>query len=213
MPSDAIENPWLNAFLAEPWQEIILGQVLIRRVGSGFELRHVQDSKLEALRPIRAGKARAVANFTSSGSFRALKSTRDLPGGWILKVDSAPDLETALQSFYPNAVADWFAEKNETPPVTDYRTFTKRQTGMYRITTFLNDTQAGEVVRKVCDAICLKRRLWSVGNFPFDGPGAKSIIPCLEPCAVFLEAARVEVRRLQESSARAGQAENAEPAT
>jgi len=42
-----------------------------------------------------------------------------------------------------------------------------------------------------CDrSFCLKRRLWRVGNLGEDSAADKSLIPCLEPCAVLMEFAR-----------------------
>jgi hypothetical protein len=98
--------------------------------------------------------------------------------------------------------------------VTSYRDFTNRQTGMYRITQNLTDEQAAAAIRACCHVrFCLKQRLWTVQGQPPDapqgrGPGegqfrsegnpsnltAKSIIPCLEPCAIMLEFARAAAR-------------------
>jgi hypothetical protein len=55
------------------------------------------------------------------------------------------------------------------------------------------------VIRAGCDArFCLKRRLWTVAGLPPDAAEAKSLIPCLEPCAVLMEFARKAVRIEQE---------------
>ncbi|HXG47426.1 MAG TPA: hypothetical protein VNO52_07375, partial [Methylomirabilota bacterium] len=81
------------------------------------------------------------------------------------------------------------------PPVTHYREFTSRQTGMYRVTQMLTDDQAARVIRVGCRArFCLKRRLWTVPGLEPDLPEDKSIVPCLEPCAVLLEFARKAAR-------------------
>jgi len=104
-------------------------------------------------------------------------------------------LETALQHFYPGAMADWFAAQQPSPPITNYREFTNRQTGMYRITQMLTDAQVTQVTRAGCHAdFCLKRRLWTVPGLAADTPAEKSLIPCLEPCAVLLEFARKATR-------------------
>jgi hypothetical protein len=69
---------------------------------------------------------------------------------------------------------------------------------MYRITTFLDDHQAALMTRACCDRrFCLKRRLWTVGELERDEPESKTILPCLEPCAVLLEFAR-KVTRLEQ---------------
>jgi hypothetical protein len=213
MPSDAsplekIENPWLRAFLADPWEETVLGQLIIRRKGMGFELRHKDDLTAENLKSIGLAEVRQLANFTADGKFRPLKSTPDLRSGWILSLQSPEDLEAALQTIYPNALADLYTFRNGTPPVTSYRDFTNRQTGMYRITTFLSDSDVARVIDNVCNTICIKYRLWPIEA---SSPTAlrPSIAPvCLEPCAIFLETARKEVRAMQEKSAPVRQAES-----
>jgi hypothetical protein len=49
----------------------------------------------------------------------------------------------------------------------------------------------------------LKQRLWTVEGLPSDGSAAKSLIPCLEPCAILLEFARTVVRLEQNEPFRA----------
>lgn len=186
-------NPALDAFLRQFGGRVVFGQVLIRRAGSAFELRHAADeSRPDAeLRPLAVNDARDLAQTTADGAFRPLKSAPNLRGGWRLRAADAGDLERALDQLYPGALADWFAAASAAPPVTSYREFTNRQTGMYRITQALTDAQAADVIRAAChQRFCLKRRLWSVEGLASDAPADKSVIPCLEPCALLLEFAR-----------------------
>ena len=206
MPSDAsprakIDNPWLEFFINARWDEVVIAQVLVKRTPGGFELRHARDEKTDVgeLKAVRPSDARKIANFNSAGEYRPLKSTPDLPGGWMLRANSAEELEEALNHFYPNALADRFALNQKPPPITGYREFTARQTGMYRITTFLEDRDLARVIENLCATKCLKQRLWTSGEIPTDAPDKKSAIPCLEPCAILLENARKEVRALQEA--------------
>ena len=70
---------------------------------------------------------------------------------------------------------------------------------MYRVTTMLSDAQAAQVTRACCHpGFCLKQRLWTVNGLAQDGVEEKSLIPCLEPCAVLLEFARKSMRIEQE---------------
>ena len=109
-----------------------------------------------------------------------------------------------LNHLYPGAVADWFAAQSSPPPITSYRDFTTRQTGMYRITKLLTDAVAGAAIRACCyPDSCLKQRLWSVEGLAPDPPGQKSLIPCLEPCALMLEFARKVARLEQDPAAQA----------
>jgi 4Fe-4S binding protein/cobalt chelatase family protein len=195
------ENPALKEFVAQIGGELIFAQVLIRRSGAGYELRHAADADLaaDALRLIKLPEARALAQFTAAGEFRPLKSAPTLQRGWRLIAAGNAELEFALNQLYPGSVADWHAARSANPPVTNYRDYTGRQTGMYRITTMLNDAQAAEVIRCVCDAKnCLKRRLWTVAGLATDVAALKSLIPCLEPCAVLMESAREAVRAEQQ---------------
>ena len=108
-------------------------------------------------------------------------------------------MEQALNQLYPGAIADWYAAQTQPVPVTNYREFTERQTGMYRIATLLDDQQAAAVIRAGCHRrCCLKRRHWLVAGLEPDPAAEKSLIPCLEPCAVLLELARQAVRLEQE---------------
>lgn len=197
----AINNPALAAFCAAIGSELVLAQVCVRRLASGFEVRHVDDDQVaaEGLRLVPLDELRALANHTAAGEFRPLKAAPNLRAGWLCRLVSEAELELALNQLYPGALADWFAARQPAPPVTHYREFTARQSGMYRITTMLTDPQAAQVIRACCDArFCLKCRLWTVPGLAADAAEAKCLIPCLEPCAVMLEFARKAVRIEQE---------------
>ena len=150
----AVNNPALTAFSVLLAPELVLAQVLVRRLAMGFELRHVSDRETTAdsLKLVAITELRALANHTATGAFRPLKAAPNLRTGWLCRVVSEAELESALSQLYPGAVPDWFAAQQPAPPVTHYRAFTARQTGMYRITTMLSDTQAASVIRACCDA-------------------------------------------------------------
>ena len=198
-------NPALAAFTAQLRDELLLAQVLIRRAGAGYELCHVSDcdAATDSLRMLPLNEVRALAQFTAAGAFRPLKSAPTLRAGWRLLAPTDTALESALEQLYPGAIADWFAAQAPPPPVTHYRAFTARQSGMYRITTMLTDALAAGVIGECCHANrCLKRRLWTVSGLASDVAETKSLIPCLEPCALLLESSRKAVRVEQEAKAR-----------
>lgn len=197
----AFENPALKTFVAEIKNELVFAQIFIRRLRSAFELRHVEDqnSTTEMLRMISQNELRALADFTSSGAFRPLKSAPNLQPGWRFLASDKTQLEFALNTIYPGAIADWFAVHFSQAKPTNYREFTNRQTGMYRITAMLTDEQAAPVIRACCHQnFCLKQRLWTVSALPSDSAEEKSLIPCLEPCAILLEFARKAMRLEQQ---------------
>ena len=175
--------------------ECVLAQVRIRKRAQGFELTHVGDSGGKNVRDLKE-----IAQFTEAGAFRPLKSAPNLRRGWRAVVRDAEELGLALNYLYPGAVADWFAVRSGRAQPTNYREFTARQTGMYRITAMLSDQRAAEATRACCDRkFCLKQRLWTVPGLPVDEAKDKSAIPCLEPCAIMLEFARKVMRMEQEN--------------
>ena len=207
----ALCNPALDSLLARVAPEIIFCEVLLRRTDGGFELCHAADRNVTSLREVSANELRAIAQFTEQKQFRPLKSAPTLRRGWRCVARDAAELDAALRHLYPGAVADWFAAQQPRPPVTPYRDYTARQTGMYRITTMLTDEQAGQMARAGCHRrFCLKRRLWTVPGLPADDAAEKSLIPCLEPCAVLMEFARTVVR-LEQEEAREGSAVVGQP--
>ncbi len=191
----AIPNPALEAFIARVAPELVFAEVLLRQAMGGFEMRHVADRDVNPLRSVSLVELRGIAQFTERKLFRPLKSAPNLQRGWQFLARSHTELDEALRHLYPGAVTDWFAAQQPEPPITHYRDFTLRQTGMYRITTMLNDEQAAQVTQSCCHRrFCLKQRLWTVEGLPADGVAEKSLIPCLEPCALLLEFARTVVR-------------------
>jgi hypothetical protein len=191
----AVPNPALDALIASIAPELVFGQVLVQRTPEGFQINHVEDRNSAEPQPVTLSLLREIAQFTRAKQFRPLKSAPTLQSGWKFMARSASELNDALQCLYPGAVADWFAARQPSPPITSYRQFAGRQTGMYRVTAMLDDEQVAQVARAGCQRqFCLKRRLWGAKSLPPDEAEQKSLIPCLEPCAVLLEFARAAVR-------------------
>jgi len=196
-----VHNPALQAFVAQIRDELLVGQVLIERKDGGYEMQHIEDGDRSgfSLRTVKLADLRALTQRSKEGAFRPLKSAPSLQNGWRLKVRDDTELEIALNHLYPGAISDWFAAQSSTAPVTHYRTFTNRQTGIYRIAKLLTDEQVCNVARACCHrTFCLKRRLWTVKGIGPESAGEKSLIPCLEPCAILLEFARNAMRLEQE---------------
>ena len=193
----ALDNPARETFAANAQTETVVAEVLLKREDGGWELRHIVDASRTTgdLRIVSVQDLRELAQWSERGAFRPLKSAPNLRAGWRCSVANETDLESALNRLYPGFLADWYAARGSTLPITNYREFTQRQTGMYRITQHLTDRQAAEAIRACCHPkFCLKQRLWTVEGLPSDRAETKSLIPCLEPCAVLLEFARTAAR-------------------
>ncbi|WCJ60873.1 DR2241 family protein [Fontisphaera persica] len=198
-------NPALVQFLAEIGEQFVVAQLLIERQGpEAFLLRHAEDAgeSLANLQPVPLENLRERTQHNALGIFRPLRSSPDLIRGWYCRVESAAELELALDYLYPGFLADWFAVRTGTAAPTDYPAFTQRQSGMYRLTAKATPEQAAAIIQACCARpFCLKQRLWTVPGMSADRVEDKSIIPCLEPCAVLLEFARKRMRIAQETPA------------
>lgn len=169
------------------------GQARVAPSGRGWSVTHAGDhaAPLDKLKRVDPSQLRALANSTAAGDFRPLKSAPNLPGGWRCDAADAAALRECLEALYPGSVADWFALRAGGPEVVHFREFVNRQTGMYRITQLLPDTLAAQTIRAACHPrVCLKRRLWTLEGLEPDAAGDKSVIPCLDPCAILLDFAR-----------------------
>lgn len=189
----------IEAFAESFEDRTVLGQVLIIRSDPGFQLSHEADAeRIGDCENISLEGLREIAQHTLTGAYRPLKAAPSLRSGWSCQVNSPPELETALNHLYPGAIADWHASKNGFS-ATNYREYTNRQTGMYRITTRPSDDEVTEITHTCCaKQFCLKQRLWTITDKDESPPHDSKQIPCLEPCALLLEFARKAVRINQE---------------
>jgi hypothetical protein len=191
----------ISALLEAINPALVFAQIVITRREAHFELRHVDDQETApaSLHSITVEQLRDLAQSTENGEFRPLKSAPHLRQGWVALAKSESDLSRALDHLYPGGLADWFVVQTGQATVTDYDSYTGRQTGMYRNTHKLKGDSAGRMIRACCDkSFCLKQRLWTCPPLKTDSAFEKSILPCLEPCALMLEFARTAWRLEQE---------------
>ena len=210
----AFINPALAAFLQQLGDSFTFVEVLLSRRSGGFGLRHLADAEAadDSLALVEVAALRALAQTTAGGAFRPNKAAPNLRRGWRAFARDTAELETALRHLYPGGLADWSAARSPNPPVTHYREFAARQTGLYRITQILPDALAAQAASACCDAkFCLRRRLWTVPGLGPDAAAAKSALPCLEPCALLLDLARRAMKLEQESKADLALAESEVP--
>lgn len=207
----AFTSPALTAFVAELGDALNFAQVRITRTAQGFELRHVDDFALRVsdLKAVAVPELRLLARTTAEGVFRPNKAAPNLRTGWLAIAKDAAELEEALRHLYPGALPDWFAALGPNPPVTNYRDFAGRQTGLYRVTQALSDALAAQTIRACCDQrFCLRRRLWTVAGLDPDSRDCKSLIPCLEPCALLLDLARHAMKLREKPPVESGLSES-----
>jgi sirohydrochlorin cobaltochelatase len=184
-----------------------MGQVLIQRQTSGWEVRHEADAAAAGL-PVHHGvaAARALANLDDRGRFRPLKTAPTLRRGWSFLARDVTELRKALEAFYPAMIGVWLAERaRELAPV-NFRETLGRQSGMYRVTQKISDDQAQALIGRTCEPCsgCIKTILWRVApGLPITSlPPEKFSIPpsncmplyCHEACNILVAAARKVVK-------------------
>ena len=141
-----ILDGWLLAHLdSGAW-----GQVIVRSVPEGHELRHMADATLDApdLVRLRPADLREWTDTTATGVFRPLKSAPSLRQGWRCVVAGHDDLALALEGLYPGALGDWWAGHTGSGVATSLADFMGRQTGIYRSARNLSLADA-EVVAQI----------------------------------------------------------------
>ncbi|MDE1170404.1 MAG: DR2241 family protein [Verrucomicrobium sp.] len=168
---------WLEARLGEGPQQ--LGQIWI----AGGALRHIDDRDAAegSLAPLADLAAlRETVKTDDGGNFRPLRGAPTLRRGWRSPILAAPALARWLNVLYPGALA--FAELGGALPVTPFEETARRQTGMYRLLHAATPEQARRTIEEVCDAGCLRQRLWS------GGPARAEGLPllCPEACNYFV---------------------------
>lgn len=200
MPMSMTSPTALDFFLETHGHSAVFMQVHILRVSTEFELRHILDVDVDkdSLEVTEVAELRRIAQHEASGAFRPLRSAPNLRNGWRCLIRTRQELELALHHLYPGALADWFAWQRDAQSAADYRAFAGRQTGMYRINATLSETTLGWVAASQCASrFCLKRRVWTSSGLPAEDSAKKSSIPCLEPCPLLMEFARVAAREEQ----------------
>jgi sirohydrochlorin cobaltochelatase len=142
-----------------------MGEILIRAVERGHELRHVADiHRIDLVTNVRAEEARRIALSTATGDYRPLKTAPNLRRGWRLELESLPEVRRALDLFYPAMLGVLLDFERGQLPTTSLRETLARQTGMYAVTRKLSDQDAQALIGSFCRSEdgCLKTILWRI---------------------------------------------------
>ena len=162
-----------------------------RQNDAGYELRHVADTGKEREQLVTFEDSHAVAQLTRTtqdGQHRPLRSTPDLRRGWALVNLDGSGLWSALDRIYPGAGLHWFQYRSGTLGTTSYAETAARQTGIYASVGQLGGKQLQAAIRGCCgDGQCLRTPVWAPA--PFLEP-AGTLVPCREPCSLFISFAR-----------------------
>lgn len=175
-------------------------QARLLATGEGrYEVRHVRDVRrsLKSLETVSSDPfaAREIAQTTSAGEHRPLKTSPNLRQGWALVDLDGRGLWTALDYLYPACALHWHAGRTGTLRVTHWHETAARQSGIYGAVKLLPDDAVRDTVRACCaDAVCLRRVAWEIDeDAPLglvEGPVEGALVPCPEACSMFVSLAR-----------------------
>jgi len=211
--TDALAS-WLDA------GGCVVGELRVWRVAGGWEVRHgadaeVDETELEAHTVPEA--AREIARYDAAGVYRPLKSAPTLVRGWRLRVRDVASLREVLDFVYPAALGNWIAFGAGRAAPVPLRQTLARQTGMYKITSQLDDDGCRAVVAATCDFAtrCRRRITWPLApgvpmsvlpeeKVTTDLPKDELPVLCLEACNVLVAEARTYIKRQRAASERAG---------
>jgi sirohydrochlorin cobaltochelatase len=188
----------LTAWLREnppPWH---LGEIAIRPGNDGaYELLHRDDLQTDpaGLRLLEStSDLRELVRLDDAENFRPLRAAPNLLRGWIHHALNQAGLQLAFDYLYPAALANWALHQNDSLPTTPWPETAERQTGRFRIVREIDDTAIHELVARVCQPGCLKKRLWSPTAQPVE-PGPSEIpLLCPEACNYLVERAREKLK-------------------
>lgn len=190
---------WVDG--AGPAGRVFLQARLLATGGGRYEVRHARDARrsLASLETVASDPlaAREIAQATSAGEYRPLKTSPNLRQGWALVELDGRGLWTALDYLYPACAAHWHAERTGTLRVTHWRETAGRQSGIYSAVRLLPDDAVRDTVRACCaDEVCLRRVAWEIDvRTPLaladEGPPrGDARVPCPEACSLFVSLAR-----------------------
>ena len=193
--------PFVSPAAAALWERIpsdssvVFGPLALSKHSQSVDIRHRDDAGLDAsrLRRIALTDLHALSQVDPLGRFRPNKASPNLVRSWFHLTPDAPALEAALDALLPGGLADWYAVNSASTAPISWQHYSDRQTGMYRNVAALNEPEAEDVARAGCHPhCCTRQRLWTVGERTPETSVEKSVVPCLEPCALLLELARRE---------------------
>jgi sirohydrochlorin cobaltochelatase len=190
-----------------------MGEVLIRKVDGGYDLRHAADAGRDDL-PIADPREVALAN--EAGEYRPLKTAPDLRRGWRFAASTVHDVRHALDLLYPAMLGVLLDFQRGQLARVPLRETLARQSGMYAVTKKLTDDQAQKLIHDVCrsDGGCLKSILWRISDTvpitsqpaakfdPAINQSPRAVAPplpllCHEACNILVARAREAVKGAQ----------------
>ena len=200
----------LRALLSEAVQHGFqrIGQLIFKSDGSGFTLCHFEDEHRSDLEVYSSpDDATTIALYDDAGIYRPLKTAPNLRHGWLLRVADIKSLHLALDLLYPAALANWRALLLGETVATPLRDTVNRQTGMYRITGLIQDSEAEALIERLCKPGCLRQIQWPIpSEAPHKAPKlSEKEIPllCTDACCLLIAEARtvVKARKAAEAAA------------
>ncbi len=222
----------LDLFLSSLLEQgpFVLGQIRVEALHKAEEpgralwrIAHIDTPPGSVNRTFyEAREARFIARYDSTGAYRPLKGSPNLPTDWELLLTSITEVRLALDDIYPAALGMLVAKGNGDLRVVPFTEKAGRQTGMYRIVGIMEPDLADRVVAEACAPDkCLRTILRQIRpgtpppglppeKFPPDTAdltqNGKLPFLCAEPCNLLIAACRTAIKREQKKREQEGSA-------
>jgi hypothetical protein len=184
-----------------------IGQVAVTSLPENrIELRHRDDLSRPAAELETSAdplSARQIAHYDAAGEYRPLKGAPTLRGGWRLELADLEALQTAIDLFYPAALAIWMAQRGGRLRIVPLAETLERQTGMYRFARTISPAGAERLTQTQCGEGCSRRTLWRDPSAPVEEEQSGIPLLCPEACSFFVAAARLVAKAEFEAKAKA----------
>ena len=181
--------------VAGPWK---MGQVIVRPTENGaYHLLHEDDAEVPrtGLRRLRSREElRELIRLDGAGNFRPLRAASNLRRGWLLHAPDLDGVELAFDYLYPAELANAALWRQGVLPATPWRETAGRQSGRFRIAREIDDAGIQDLVARVCDPGCLKRRLWAPAAQAIEAGPKEIPLVCPEACNFLVGKAREKLK-------------------
>lgn len=185
----------LSHGLTTKWGEVSISASLVQNGQRIYTVRHLDDQWAPTSALCRIDSIESLQSLvkkTADGRYRPLNSIPSLQDGWIYGPVPGHELIQIIDALYPLSIQHWYLAQLDQIEVDHFYETAERQSGIYEPIETISKTSLQFAVRACCsDSSCIKRRLWnSTKSSPINVPRGDGKIPCIAPCALFIEATR-----------------------
>ncbi len=191
-----------NKTIERNWGELTIKTKLKNNGERNYLVLHQEnrdDSISELTQYTDPLDSRYIAKFDENNKYRPLKTAKSLKTGWVFTELKSDQLLKVIDFIYPSSIENWSLQCKGELDITNFTETVERQTGLYSKLDQINSNTLNHLTDELCSKRCIKEKKWDVINNKKQGSKDNNKIPCREPCSVFLEEARKQIKNGRET--------------